>query len=316
VERFYPGRYAAIDVGSNSVLLLVADVDEEGRLTPVAEGQRITRLSEKYYVGNRLIRSARERTMEGICDFVRIARRTGAEGIAAVGTSVLREAANGTEFRTQVRQECGLPIEVISGEQEAELGYEGNIHDRGLPASDGERVVLDIGGGSTEVVRGIGHSILSRSSYPLGAVRLTELYLRSDPPAAAECAAVERVVEEAVAEVQPLTPGSLLLGSGGTLYNLGSVARAGGMIGARHVHAAVLPHSRVSEMVDLFRSLPVKFRKRVPGLEPERADVILAGAMILHQLMAQLSPPSLVITTNGVRHGCIYAMAQRALMRK
>src|SRR4029079_11353194 len=129
---------------------------------------------------------------------------------------------------------------------------------------------------------------------------------------------VERVVEEAVAEIQPLAPGSLLLGSGGTLYNLGSVARAGGVVrgapgasgggrmGARHVHGAVLPHSRVSEMVDLFRSLPVKFRKRVPGLEPERADVILAGAMILHQLMAQLSAPSLVITTNGVRHGCIY----------
>src|SRR5437588_1066478 len=229
VEPFYPGRYAAIDVGSNSVLLLVADVDEEGRLTPIAEGQRTTSLSEKYYVGNRLIRPARERTVEVIGEFMRVARRAGAEGIAAVGTSVLREAENGAEFRAQVRQECGLPIEVISGEQEAELAYTGNIHDRALPATDGERVVLDIGGGSTEIVRGIGHSITGLASFPLGAVRLTEGYLKSDPPAAAECSAAEMAIEQALSDVRPLAPASLLLGSGGTLYNLGSVARPAGL---------------------------------------------------------------------------------------
>jgi exopolyphosphatase/guanosine-5'-triphosphate,3'-diphosphate pyrophosphatase len=316
VEPFYPGRYAAIDVGSNSVLLLVADVDDEGRLTPVADGARITRLSERCYVGNRLIRSARERTLEAICDFTRIARRTGAEGIAAVGTSVLREASNGTEFRTQVRQECGLPIEVISGEQEAELAYMGNVYDRRLPGADGARVVLDIGGGSTELVTGMGHSITGRASYPLGAVRLTEMHLRGDPPTAAEYGSASTVIEETAAHVEPLPLGSLLLGSGGTVYNLASVARAAGMICARELHGATLTHARVAEMVDLFRTLPVKFRKRVPGLEPERADVILAGAMILHQLMAQLSASSIVITANGVRHGCVYAMAQRALLRK
>jgi exopolyphosphatase/guanosine-5'-triphosphate,3'-diphosphate pyrophosphatase len=314
IEPFNPGRYAAIDVGSNSVLLLVADVDEEGRLTPVAEGARTTRLSERCYVGNRLIRAARERTVEAICDFSRVARRTGAEGIAAVGTAVLREAENGAEFRAQVRQECGLPIEVISGEQEAELAYLGNLHDRRLPGADGERLVLDIGGGSTELVRGLGHSILGRASYPLGAVRLTELFLRADPPGAGECQAAATVIEEAVADLEPLPPGSLLLGSGGTIYNLAGVARAAGMISARDLHGATLTHARVAELVDLFRSLPLKFRKRVPGLEPERADVILAGAMILHQVMGQLSAASIVISENGVRHGCVYAMAQRALL--
>jgi exopolyphosphatase / guanosine-5'-triphosphate,3'-diphosphate pyrophosphatase len=316
VERIHPGRYAAIDVGSNSVLLLVADVDDEGRLTPVAEGQRITRLSERYYTGNRLIRTARERTTEAICDFVRVARRAGAESIASVGTAVLRDAENGSEFRAQVRQECGLPIEVISGEQEAELAYLGNLYDRRLPATDGERMVLDIGGGSTEVVRGIGHSIIRRASYPLGAVRLTEQFLRSDPPAAAEIAAAETTIEQALADVEPLSPASLLLGSGGTLYNLASVARSAGMLRAGEIHGSVLPHTRVSELVDLFRSLPTRFRKRVPGLEPERADVIFGGAMILHQLMARLSAPGVVITCNGVRHGCVYAMARRPLLRK
>jgi exopolyphosphatase/guanosine-5'-triphosphate,3'-diphosphate pyrophosphatase len=314
--QFYPGRYAAIDVGSHSVLFLVADVDAEGRLTPVAEGVRNTRLSERYYAANRLIRTARARTSEAVGDFTRLARQVGAEGIAAVGTSVLREAPNSSEFRSQVRQECGLPIEVITGQQEAELAYQGNLHDRRLPPTDGERVVIDIGGGSTEFVRGLGESILSRESFPLGAVRLTERFMRSDPPSVAECDAADSAIEEALARLQPLSPHSLLLGSGGTAVNLAAVAKAAGLISAREVHGAVLRHSTVAELVDLFRTLPLKFRKRVPGLEPERADVILAGAMILHQLMASIGATSITVTSNGVRHGCIYAMAQRSFQRQ
>ncbi|MCC2669143.1 MAG: exopolyphosphatase [Armatimonadetes bacterium] len=314
--QFYPGRYAAIDVGSHSVQLLVADVDEEGRLTSVSEGARNTRLSERYYVGHRLIRPARERTSEAVADFTRLARRLGAESIAAVGTSVLREAANGSEFRTQVRQDCGLPIEVITGEQEAELAYMGNLFDRRLPPTDGERVVIDIGGGSTEIVRGIGATIRKRDSYRIGAVRLTEQFIRSDPPSVAECVAADAAIEEFLARAEPLPGRALLLGAGGTIQNLASVAKAAGMIHAREVHGAVLPHAVVAELVDLFRSLPLKFRKRVPGLEPDRADVILGGTMILHQAMALVGAHRILVSANGVRHGCVYAMAQRALLKR
>lgn len=316
MEPFQPGRYAAIDVGSHSVLLLVADVDEEGHLTPVAEGASNTRLSERYYASRRLQRPAQDRTASAIGELTRMARKAGAEGIAAVGTSVMREAANGPEFQAQVRQQFGLPIEIISGEQEAELAYQGNLHDRRLPGSDGERVVIDIGGGSTELIRGLGGTIRERASYPIGAVRLTELHLRSDPPDREELLQAEAAIEEPLSAVDPLSPQSLLLGSGGTLENLGRVAIGAGMIAGSDVHGAILPHTRVAELVDLFRSLPQTFRKRVPGLEPERADVILAGAMILHQLMARLSAPHIVITENGVRHGCVYAMARRPLLRR
>jgi exopolyphosphatase / guanosine-5'-triphosphate,3'-diphosphate pyrophosphatase len=316
VKDFCPGRYAAIDVGSNSVLLLVADVDEHGRLTPVVECARITRLSERYYVERRLIRTARDRTAEVVRDFVRQARRHGAEGIATVGTSVLREAVNGAEFRTQVRQETGLPIEIISGEQEAELAYQGNLYDPRLPGTDGEHVVIDIGGGSTEIVRGMGETIHALASYRLGAVRLTELYLRSDPPATSEVVAANGRIEATLGQLSPLLPDSMLLGTGGTIYNLASVARTAGMINGCDLHGICLPHSRVSDLVDFFSTLPVKFRRRVPGLEPERADVIFAGALILHQAMAALAAPQLVVSTNGVRHGCVFAMAQRALLSR
>jgi exopolyphosphatase/guanosine-5'-triphosphate,3'-diphosphate pyrophosphatase len=316
VEPFYPGRYAALDVGSHSVLLLVADVDDEGRLTAVAEAGRNTRLSERYYQGGMLARPARERTLGAITEFVRYARRSGVDGLAAVGTSVLREAGNGPDFRHQVRQECGLPIEVISGEQEAELAYTGNLHDRTLPGTDGERVVLDIGGGSTELVRGLGGFLKCRRSYPMGAVRLTEQHLKGDPPGNAAVSAADAAIEHVLSDVEPAPAGSLILVSGGTAVNLARVAQAAGMVGPGAAHGVTLTHARVAELVDLFRSLPVQFRRRVPGLEPERADIILAGAMILHQLMARLSAPRVVVTANGVRHGCVYALARRALTRR
>lgn len=319
MEPFLPfiqGRYAALDVGSTSVLLLVADVDDEGRLTPVAEAGRNTRLSERYFRGGLLARPARERTLEAITEFASVARRSGVDGIAAVGTSVLREAGNASGFRREVRAACGLPLEVISGAREAELAYQGNLHDRTLPGTDGERVVLDLGGGSTEVVRGLGGLLRERSSYPLGAVRLTEMHLKGDPPGNAALAAADAAIEHALAAVEPLAPGSLVLVSGGSAVNLARVARAAGMLGPGSPHGTALTHAHVSELVELFQSLPIQFRRRVPGLEPDRADVILAGAMILHQLMARLSAPRVVVSANGVRHGCVYALARRAVCRR
>ncbi len=316
MEAFNPGRYAAIDVGSHSVLLLVADLDEEGRLTQVASAEELTRLSERFYSDRRLARPARDRTSAAIAAFAAVARRHEVAGLAAVGTSVLREAADAPEFLEQVRQECGVRIEVISGAREAELAYVGNRLDRALPPCDGERVVIDLGGGSTELVRGVGGEIRRRASYPIGAVRLTELYQRHDPPTAAEIHTTELAIEHALAEVLPAAVGSLVLASGGTVWTLAAVARSAGMIGPAELHGASLPHRAVAELIDLFRSLPLVFRRRVPGLTPERADIILTGAMILHQVMACLSVPAVLASGNGVRHGCIYTLARRTLSRR
>jgi exopolyphosphatase/guanosine-5'-triphosphate,3'-diphosphate pyrophosphatase len=314
VEVLNPGRYAAIDVGSHSVLLLVAEVDAPGRLTAVAEGERVTRLAERFGASGRLARAPRERTLDAIGEFARVARRAGADGISVVGTGVLRAAENAAEFIQQVRLECGLSLEVLSGEREAELAYRGNLHDQRLPGVDGERIVIDIGGASTEIVRGIGARIHRCSSYPVGALSLTEALLRSDPPTPAECAAAEARIEEHLADVEPMAVASVVLASGGTAVNLGRVAQAAGMIPPGELHGAAIPHARIVEIIELFRTLPVKFRRRVPGVDPERADVILAGGMLLHQAMAHLSAPTVRVTTNGVRHGCVFALAQSALL--
>lgn len=316
VQPFYPGRYAAIDVGSYSVQMLVADIDEDGVLNQVADCARTTRLAERFHLGNRLVRSARERTLEAVSELDCIARQLKSDCIAVVGTSVLRDAANTRELSALLRRECGLPIEVITGEQEADLTYQGNLYDRRLPGIDGERVVLNIGCASTELVRGIGETITNRASYKLGAFRLTEAFLKSDPVTSAECATVEMEIEQALYELEPLSTASALVGSGGTVVTLASVARSAGMISQSDVHGSVLTHARVTELVELLRSLPVQFRKRLAGLSADRAGVIFAGALILHQVMARLSASNLIISSNGVRHGCIYAIARRALIQR
>ena len=175
------------------------------------------------------------------------------------------------------------------------------------------RTVADIGGGSTEVVYGRGPEITYRASFPIGAVKVTETFLKGDPPSAAEFDAAERAIEQTLSPLEPADPDAVAIGTGGTLYNLGAVARAGGMISAPETHGAEMPHTRVSELVDLLRSLPVRFRQRIPSLEPGRADVILAGAMILHQAMAALSKPRILVSARGIRHGCVLALAERAL---
>src|SRR5437588_8581117 len=175
-----PGRYAAIDVGTNSVLLLVAEVNGRGDLRPLLERSRITRLGENVAQSGLLSSAAVTRTLKALTEFVGLARETRPECAAIIGTAVLREARNADEFCGLVRSRCGLMVEVITGEQEAELAWRAQMGDPGLAGHPGERAVLDIGGGSTEVVTGTAHEIAARASYKLGAVRITEKYLKHD----------------------------------------------------------------------------------------------------------------------------------------
>ena len=304
---FRPGRYAAIDVGSHSTLLLIADIDSGGRLSARMEAEEPSRLSEQFQATGRLLRAARQRTLNAIAEFVDAAREDGATSISLVGTSVLREASNAPDFLQEVQLGCGLPLTVLTGEREAELAYLGNLFDRLLPASEDERVLLDIGGGSTEVVRGLGGDLRCAQTFPVGTVRLTESHLKGDPPDHAQIGAVEKDLDEMATAIAPLGPGGVVLGSGGTMLNLGRIALLGGLAMGEEVHGLSLTAKNVDELADLFRSLPLKFRRRVPGLDPERADVIFAGILILKRLLSQLQASNVVVTNNGVRHGCLYA---------
>src|SRR5258706_2503550 len=215
-------RFASIDVGSNSVKLLIAERRENRIFFPVSETVYITRLGEGFHA-HRLGEPAIRRTLDAIREFARICAEFEVSGIAAVGTSALREASNQQEFIARAA-EAGISIEAISGEEEARLSYIAVRHDR-LWKDATNLYVIDIGGGSTEIIHGIGLGDLpaSRISLPLGAVRLTEAVLRSDPPTIVQMTQAALSVDNTLHAASPVCGSFAAVGVGGTVSNIAPV---------------------------------------------------------------------------------------------
>ena len=314
-------RYASMDVGTNSVKLLVADLDG-GEAQPVLDRSAITRLGEGMETslsastsletepGRRLREPAMRRTLDALADFVSLAQAQGVRAIAAVGTAALREAANRDEFLRRAQQRCGLEIEILSGEEEARLTYLAVRRDA-LWRSVARLMVLDIGGGSTEIIQGLPFSdaIATAFSLPLGAVRLTETYLRSDPPTITQLAAANEAAARAFAEIDlppfPSVERWQVVGVGGTLANLGAVD-LNGPSSLEALHGHILTADVIESQVSLFASRTLQERRRIPGLEPKRADIILGGALLLGQALAKLGSPAIAVSLRGLRWGVLY----------
>ena len=305
-----PRRFAAIDVGSNSVKMIVVEV-ANGQASLIAVRGAITRLGEGMEAqAHRLREIPMRRTIEALTEFIEVANEHGVEQVAAVGTAALREAENREEFLRRVREACTLDVAVIPGEEEARLSYLAVRRD--LQWNGREKlIVIDIGGGSTEVIFGSAEddAITARVSINLGAVRLTETLLKSDPPTIAQLAEANRVVAEAFATAQlpewREASHTRVVGVGGTLTNLGSMylqAHGGGM----PLHGAALNADHLEMQMALLASRTVEERKQIPGLDPRRADIILGGAILLTQALAFLGSVTVDVSTRGLRWGLIY----------
>jgi len=233
-----------------------------------------------------------------------------------VGTSVLREAGNGGDFLRQIRQECGLPIEVISGEQEAELGYLANLYDRRLPPTDGERVVLDIGGGSTELTLVAGDALVQSVSLPLGVVKLTERFLPHDPPPAEALAALAAHVRGVLAAGVPFQRelrSAEAVGTAGTVTTLAALELRLDPYDPDQVTGHRLTAGRIRDLTAWLAGMPLALRQHLPGLEPGRADVIVAGACLLAEALAVLGFEGLTVTDGGLREGLLLDTLARHL---
>jgi exopolyphosphatase/guanosine-5'-triphosphate,3'-diphosphate pyrophosphatase len=262
-------RVAAVDLGTNSTRLLVADV-ADGALVELHREARITRLGESVDATRLLLPAAVARVHACLADYRATIEELGAERTLAVATSAVRDAANGTEFLAGVEFETRL----LSGDEEAELTF------RGVGAPDA--LVVDVGGGSTELVgRGI------RESLELGCVRLTERFLRSDPPAAAELATCAGAVRAAL---PPRVEAPRAIGVAGTFVSLAALA-------------GELTPASVAAQVARLASLPLAERRLVPGLEPERAPVIVAGAVIVRELLEWLALPRFEVSIRDLLDG-------------
>jgi exopolyphosphatase/guanosine-5'-triphosphate,3'-diphosphate pyrophosphatase len=303
-------RIAAIDVGSNSVRAIIADVSADGTITMVDEMKAAPRLGADVDVTGMLGTAAMERAAEAIGRMAALARQLGAQRIEVVATSAVRDAANGAQFVARVRQEAGLELRVISGEAEAQLSYRSALAHFDLGA--GRTVVMDIGGGSLELALAADGVLDDLVSLPFGALRLSERYLRDG----GGLKAVRRLRREARGALRDVLPrrgwrGAQLIGSGGTFTNLAGIHLARrGMLVARSVHATQVPRTDVEHILDTLAAMTPDERRGVAGLNPERADIIVAGFAIAAEVMARLEARDLRVSRYGIREGLLLESAR------
>ena len=312
-----PVRRAVIDVGTNSIKLLVADVAAHG-VTPVLEESKQTRLGRGFYETRRLQPEAIAQTAKAVGKFSELAREHQAASIRVIATSAARDAVNPQELTSALERASGLKVEIISGEQEADWVFQGAATD---PQLAGEALLLlDVGGGSTEFILGRGEHKHFRQSFPLGTVRLMERIPHSDPPKAQELAACREWLKEFLQnQVEPkLTPamrregktmprdGSVqLVGTGGAASILARVEGQFDGYDRERIEATRLSLSRLKGHVRRFWSLPLQERKQIVGLPQNRADVILTGAAIYEAIMEQFGFSQLRVTTRGLRFAVV-----------
>jgi exopolyphosphatase / guanosine-5'-triphosphate,3'-diphosphate pyrophosphatase len=298
-------RIGALDVGTNTVLMLVAERTDDGRVRGLAELSRITRLGRGVDRSGRLDPDSAARTLETIVEFAEQARALGAGKIVTAATAALRDACDGAEFIARVKARAGIDLEIVSGATEARLSYLAVVH--GLQVDRGKRLlIVDIGGGSTEFIRAEPGHELEMLSLQIGSVRLTERIVHHDPPGAGEARELRRVIDEAIDGTgRDLRP-EILVGIAGTVTTVCAVALGLATYDPAAVHGYRLACGEVERIMDRFGALPLAERKKLPGLVEGRADVIFAGTMILACVMEKAGVDSVIVSDQGVRWGLVW----------
>lgn len=307
-------RLAVIDVGTNTVRLLVAESDGRCAYRTLLTAQEITRLGQGLLPARELQAEPIRRTVRVLRHYRELAEAQGAAAILAVGTSALREARNRAAFLAAARDEAGLEVIVIGGEDEARIALLG-VRD-GLPGAPARLAMMDIGGGSTELVLADGETILAAVSTGLGVVKLTESYLHGDPPLPAELEIVRRTAAERLGrarttELRGILPEDTFVGTAGTVTSLAAVDLALAPYDPARVTGHRLTGARIAQILHRLASLPLAGRRRVPGLEPARADVIVAGGAICLAAMEVLGFPELTVSDGGLREGILLDLLRR-----
>jgi len=296
---------AALDVGSNTVLMLVAELSGAG-VRPLADLLKITRLGFGVDRAGLLDSAAAARTLDAIVEFTEKARALGAQKILTAATAALRDAHNGAEFIQQVRQRTGVDLEIISGQTEAQLNFLAATH--GLKIDPAQSMlIVDIGGGSTELVRCEVGADPEMVSLQIGSVRLTERFIRHNPPTSAEQAQIYDAVKE---QLTPLAWDAFvptnLVGVAGTVTTVCAVALGLKTYDHSVVHGRRLSQAEVQETARRFFSLTTEQRKQLPEMMEGRADVIPAGAAILDCITQFFHAANVIVSDQGVRWGLVY----------
>jgi exopolyphosphatase / guanosine-5'-triphosphate,3'-diphosphate pyrophosphatase len=293
-------RVAAVDLGTNSTRLLVADVDDGG-LEEVVRKLKITRLGEGVDERKRLLPEPIARVRNVLTDFRRELEELGAERTLAVATSAFRDAENGEAFLGEVEWSYGFKTRLLSGHDEAQLTFRGATLGRELEA---DTVVIDIGGGSTELVAGGSDGLRFHDSLDLGSVRLTERFLASDPPTDEELDECSEAIRSLLDERLPdaLRPAAAI-GVAGTITSIAALDLGLERYDPERVHGHRLSRSGAAEQLERLASIPLERRRELPPLDPDRAPVIVAGAVILRDVLDRLGVDGIEASERDILDG-------------
>ncbi|UKD52191.1 Ppx/GppA family phosphatase [Amycolatopsis sp. FU40] len=315
-------RVAAIDCGTNSIRLLVAELtprhDGTVDLRDLHREMRIVRLGQGVDATGRLAPEALERTRAALADYTVAARRKGVEKVRMVATSATRDASNRDEFFAMTRETLGVEAEVISGDEEARLSFTGAVGEQ--DPDDGPFVVVDVGGGSTELVLGTWNGreaeVIAAKSVDIGCVRITERALKDDPPTADEIAAARELARGILAEafnVVDVAKARTWIGVAGTVTTLSAVSLGLPEYDSERVHLSKLTHGQIDELAGQLLAADRATRAENPVIHPGRVDVIGGGAVVVQVLAEELAarggPDQLVVSEHDILDGIALSLA-------
>jgi exopolyphosphatase/guanosine-5'-triphosphate,3'-diphosphate pyrophosphatase len=302
LARFGKGRFAVVDVGTNSVKFHVGERGRDGSWRTVVDRAEVTRLGEGLDQTGRLNPEPMARTTDAIAAMVAEAKELRVSAIAAVGTAGMRMAPNGQELVDAVRQRCGLVIEVISGKDEARLAYRAAIS--GLPHA-GSLVVVDTGGGSSQFTFGHDEEVAEQFSVDVGAVRFTEEFGLDRAVSREVLDAALAAYAEALGMLDDRDSPDTLIAMGGATTNLAAVSHGMATYDPDVVQGTVLDRDEVDRQLELYRSRGADERRGIAGLQPGRAEVILAGACVIRTVLDKFGKDSLTVSDRGLRYGVL-----------
>jgi exopolyphosphatase/guanosine-5'-triphosphate,3'-diphosphate pyrophosphatase len=299
-------RISTIDIGTNTILMLIADVLPDGRFSVIRDEHTIARLGKGVDAQRNIQQETFERCLTILTGLKKISDTSRSTQIYACGTSALRDAANRDEFIDYIRSSLGFTIHVLSGEEEARLTYLGGASQFFPLHPETTYAVLDIGGGSTELVVGSGMNVHQKISMNIGAVRITERFLHASPPSNEEIASAEEEIRRHLSHAFSLPVGTTMIGVAGTLTTLAAIDLQLPEFDAKAIDGYILSIDTIDRIFEHLQTCSFKELCAIPQILPQRADIILAGILILRLTMRMMHTPSITVSTRGLRYGLLY----------
>jgi len=296
-------RYAVIDVGTNSVKFNLSERRPDGTWQTLVDRAEITRLGEGLDKTGEISPDAMERTVSAIAGMVSQARENGAAAIAAVGTMGMRTAHNSQGFIDAVEQRSGVRIEIIPGTEEGRLAY--LAVKAGLGLAEGALAIFDTGGGSTQFTFGRGSGVEEQFSLNVGAVRFTDKYGLANAVSKEQLKLAQEAIASEFTRIDGRPSPDALVGMGGAITNIAAVKHQMAKYDPDVIQGSVIERTEVERQIEVYRSRSVDERRAIVGLQPKRADVILAGVCIVKIVMDKLGKDRLSVSDRGLRHGLL-----------